>query len=195
LNKHGIDPTTITRNYEVTKPSQGDDGVSTQILDKNDLEISISLSKVWNTDDEYYLSLNWNWGDQDWDDWGEGPWDILGFAWNNDDWYLPDDDFYTDNKVRYKKSDTTGIAFEFNDPDGDGGAQFYIDAYVHTRGDADPDARQIFADYWHTYSNSQVTSVTISSTDIQITVEDGTKKWHTDTDQSGDRLVISQADA
>ena len=191
LRARGFGVAGVDRTYTVRK---GD--VSTQKLDEADLSISISLADACYGGGQYWADLYWDWADSDWDDGGEAPADIAGFHWDSQDWYVADDDYYTDGAVSYRKSGPEGVAFDFDDSAGDGGDNHSCTCMVRTKDDSiDPYARQVFADYIHTYSNVTISGVGISTSGLTVNLSDESEKWHTDTDQSGSRLVISQGDA
>ncbi len=182
--------------------SNEQDGVSTQKLDKADLEIGLSLTE--NCNENFYGKVTWNWGDNDYDDIGDDPKDNIGMSWKEDSWYVPADGAYGGKYIAnvsdYDYS-ANGISMRYSDGNdlevfGAGGAERWIAADLRKPSDAyDPGARQLWAVYNHCWAGGSIKSVSISFGAISATFDTSAKQWDKGTDQNGDKLILSEADA
>lgn len=194
LRKNNFSIATREKSYTVPRSSGSDDGFSTQYLDRNDLNISIDITKYAN-EEKYSFSLWWDWSREGIDDWGEPPRDIVGFYWEDSDWDVADAALYTSSKVYFEGFSDTHSSFEFNDSEGDGGAEFYAYIDLIPVGSSSPSYRQVGGEYTHTYDGVKINSVSGGfPAGISLDLSNNNKQWDNSYDENGDPLLISQSD-
>lgn len=194
LRNHGFSIAGKQKTFEVEKPADSSGGISIQKLDRNDLWIEIDISK-YHQQQKYTAELWWHWGNQDIDDWGEPPRDIVGFYWEDSDWNLATASAYTSTHVYFNGFSDTHTSFEFNDSKGDGGATKYCMSDLTPAGSASPSAREIGAEYIHTYDSISWDNIIGGFPwGLSGTFSNPNKTWDTQADQNGDPLTVSQAD-
>jgi hypothetical protein len=211
LSKNGLAVRESSQRYTVTQLTDEEKGPGPQYLDKADLLMSIVMAAPrWefdcSDDTVFFFNLDFDWSEQDLDDWGEDPKDVVSLGWNNDYFYIPSydsssPDIYKPTKTQsdymeYKKSDTTGIAWEFADEDGDGGMghenHHRVGVGLKSTGYDNLEARQVVGDYWHLYEGSGIQSISFSTSgDVSVTVSSDTGKWHSDQNQGDEGGRVS----
>jgi hypothetical protein len=146
--------------------------------------------------DAWDVFLQWNWKNQDADDWGEAPKDQVGIAYEENHYYFNSDEEwhsndYTDIATFSTTGETGGITWEFQDPYGDDGDNYYGEIIARYNQDDVSEERQIEADYTHTW-DGVIDSIELGFPQI-ITVswdqEGGAYECRDQYD--GDPLVIS----
>lgn len=177
-------------------PDQNGGGVSTLALDKADCSLQLTLTCFSDYVDYIYADLYWEHdvGYNSYDnDAGEQPYDIVGLSYEERDYDLVSDSWYGGNSTSKRKYNNSGVAFnycdaccrEYKDETGDcspQGESFTISDYCGMRikpdETSDPDYRDVYADYWHTYQTVVVEGVSISSSgDVSVTISNEEKKW------------------
>lgn len=196
LRKHNIPVTSTKNDYTMLTP-QNNDGISTQYLDKNDLRIYLTMSKIgaekWDT------FIQWEWEKQDAGDWGEGPWDQIGLAWDDSHYFFDNDEVFSANKTDYRSSQiaggTGGIVWSFNDPDGDGGDAYYGEVYTRYGANNVAGPRQIKGEYVHTYQGGIDMLQVGFPSGVTVIWNDSGESWSTSQQQTdGDPLIVSPRD-
>lgn len=196
LRKHGIPVSSIKNHYTVLTP-QNSDGISTQRLDKNDLRIYMTLSKIGY--EKWDAFIQWHWGKQDWNDWGEGPWDQVGLVWDDSHYFFDNDEVFSANKTDYRSAqiagDTGGVCWSFNDPDGDGGEAYYGEVYLQYGANNVAGPRQVKGEYVHTYQGG-IDAIELSyPAAITIVWNGNGESWRTSQQPTdGDPLIVSPRD-
>lgn len=194
LRENGFSIAGQEKEFTVQKSSSSSGGYTIQKLDRNDLWIELDISK-YHSEEKYTAELWWNWGNQDIDDWGEPPRDIVGFYWEDSDWNLATASLFTSNHVYFNGFSGTHTAHEFNDSEGDGGANKYCMSDLTPAGSSSPSAREIGAEYIHTYDSITWSNVTGGFPwGLSATFSNPNKKWEMNYDQNDDALLVSQAD-
>ncbi|KZN24991.1 hypothetical protein A4G99_00120 [Haladaptatus sp. R4] len=194
-----------TNDMTISVPvdSGTESGLSTQKLDKNDLEIGISLSTGC-YHDEFYSKVTWNWGNNDWDDYGDDPKDNIAMSWKENSWYVPADQAwgssYIANANDYDYS-ANGISMRYSDGKdmglpGDTSGERWIAATLKKPSDEyNAGARQVWGVYNHCYAGGAIKSVSIGFGIVSATFDTSAKQWYKGTDENGNKLILSEADA
>lgn len=213
LKNHGFGVATDDSAYIV-----GNSDVSTNYLDKADLEIYFTLSSgnCTSYDDNYYADINWKWS-KDWDDQGETPRDQIGIRWDDTHLLLPNeggDEYYSDNyeynyctngglcysgqASQYSHSGGEGIVFGYMDRGSAAdGNHHYGGCKLRKISDQDNQNIQLRGDYEHNWS-STVDSIGISYGGLTVTYADsGDHSWQVDRKQdgSGERIATNLSEA
>lgn len=192
--------TWVTRTYTVDK---GDDGPSTEKIDRSDLDISMLMSvDCYGDPDKYYVDLSWSYDSI----YTENPEDFAALIWDHNWWdlYYPDsysESFSTSDYVTYKEGTFAGDGPAFAVDDWNGYDDYlWCGAYITPLGDYSSTQRRVYGRYTHTWSSVEVESVSVGMSttgpSLSVSLSDNTKKWQTDTEQDGDTpLYLHQNDA
>lgn len=188
---------------------QSSDGVSAQKLDQADCTLSMTMTIYTNIGDtDPFVDLDWehtvSYTLLD-NDVGERPYDIVGLSWEQRDYDLKSDSWYGGNSTWKRKYSNDGVAFNYDDAacveyeDATGsctpqGETFTIrdscGCQVIPDETSDASLRTVYADYWHTYKQTEITSVSISSSgEVSVTLSDNTYRWLREDDISEDEAV------
>ncbi|MFQ3319001.1 MAG: hypothetical protein ACI80F_001061 [Natronomonas sp.] len=197
LEKHDVYGETKNQIYSPDK------GITTKKVEKSELDINITLLEDCDTD-EYYAELSWEYENNPW---GEPPQDGVGLAYDSDWWKLAYDNIYdttsTSTYVEPKEEwgydfEGPGYAVEDQYAAGDSTESYhYAGVYLVEREDSvDPSDREIQGNYVHTWDEIDITGGSVGfPAGISLSVSENDKKWDTKTEQDGDLLRISQAEA
>lgn len=195
-----------TKDLRFTAPWDVSEGeVSAQKLDQADCNLEMTMIIYKDYPEKPWIDLNWehtvSYTLSD-NDAGEPPYDIIGLSFEQRDYDLVSGSWYGGNSTEKRNYNNYGVSFnycdaccrEYEDATGDctpEGETFTIrdscGMRVVTDETSDPSLRTVYADYWHTYKDITIESVTISSSGhVSVTVSDETKKWLKETDISED---------
>lgn len=188
----GVGTTDISRTVGGQASS---DGFTTNQYDKSEWNAYLTITQQCDGSgaiERYTVDFSWSFDDSFGD---EIPADVAGIAWEGSDWVLKNDDYYSsDHHVNYAKSNPYGIAFTYEEYNGDPTALHGCGAYLEPDNDSSADHRQVFADYWHTFQDVDY-SISISSGGVGISANPETDVVLWDRDHNQNRLVVSEADA
>lgn len=196
LRNHGFGVAKASHTYTVTKVDSSNDGVSTQTLDRNDLDITLYLFVDSSDYSRYIADLSWDWSRQDADDWGEPPDDVVGFYWEDADWNISSAAEYYTNRVFFHGFNSESTQWRFNDEFGDDGSLYYCATALRPHESMPSSDREVGANYIHTYATTDLQEVSGGfPKGVSATLANNDKKWKTAVDEDGDPLVVSQDEA
>lgn len=175
-----------------TDSGDSDEGIGTLKLDKADCSHQLTMT-TYNDTDYLYADLYWE-HEVSYDLWnnevGEVPDDIIGTTFEGRDYDIVPDDWNSGDTTTEYKNDHNGIVFKYCDAccenyDGgcpDSGNTYTTSDYCGTMlqvdATSDSDLRKVYTDYWHTYKDVVVESVSIGSDGtLGVSLSDETKKW------------------
>lgn len=206
LRHRGIDVQSTTRRYQLPMEDEGEVGVQHWYPDE--LDISITISAPGCTGDEYYVDLTWSYINNTGDNHvgGEIPLDIAGLYWDPNWWDLTSKDtsqsFTSSNYVSYRDGSFDGDGPAFNVDDlsiygHDETDTWYCGAYLVPLGDFTTSERRVYGEYCHTWSNVEITNVSVSyPAGVSVSVDNVNHRWYTDTEKGGSPLLyVHQNDA
>jgi hypothetical protein len=193
LRKHDIPVFSTQTEYTVRRP-QKNDGVSTQYLDENDLRIYLAFSEI--NYGKWDAFIQWQWGKQDLDDWGEAPRDQIGLVWDDSHYFFDNDEVFSDKLTDYNSAQIVGsqggIGWSFNDVDGDSAEPFFGEVYLRYGVSSVPGRRQVKGEYVHTYQG-EIDGINVGfPSGVTVKWNDNGESWQTSQQPTdGDPLIVS----
>lgn len=196
LERHDVYGETKNVSYTINK------GFTTQSIDKNELDINISLLEDCDTS-EYYAELAWEYSGGT----GEAPKDGIGIVYDSSWWKLAYDNIWDTTSVSGYVDPEEEWGFNFEGPGyscndyraAKDSTQSYHHAgvYLLERDESvDSSDREIQGSYAHNWHDVNVQSVSVGyPSGVSMNVSDETYLWETKTENDGDLLRLSQADA
>jgi len=171
-------------------PAENDGEISTQEIDMADTTLQMTMTIYTGPGNSGYPYVDLYWEHDITYSSGESlpavPDDIVGLTYEERDYDLVDESWYGGNSTDKRRTDNAGVAFnyteaacrEFEDagvkcePFGESFTIYdYCGMQVIPDETEDASLRQVYADYWHTYEQTTIQSVSISSAgDVSVTL-------------------------
>lgn len=207
LQYQGAEIATMDLNFSSLwrEPEQQDSDVSTQKLHEADCSLEMTVTKYmdgkgsngfgsysyphvdlyWEHSVDYSMPAN---------ETGELPDDIIGLTFENTDYDIKDGSWYHGDGTSKRERHANGVVFEYEDwniteakEGNDGDIPSLGDTYtlsdyagmqVIPDQTSDPSMRRVFANYVHTYKETEIKNVSVSSAgEVTVTVGNQNKKW------------------
>ncbi|MFC4451691.1 hypothetical protein [Halorussus aquaticus] len=204
LNQRGVQTTGFSETVMVPYPtSDGDDDVSTQKYDRYESTVSFSRSEVHSNGDLEYVAINFDVDNKagDLDDYGEGPPDNIGIAFDDShyDRYYGDDEwiqygnYLNDPPDVNSKDPNHGAVADWHDGnDGDNSAWFQI--WVVPKSGTTTSSRELEFDYAHTWYQGDLEGVSFGSGGgLGFTFSTETKRWDIERSHTAEQLTDGES--
>lgn len=179
LNKEGVECFTYDQTVVMNKGGDSSGMVSTNRLAREELTVRLSYSEF---KDYVGVDMDWEHNTSYIRDYGYGPRDIAGITFNSDDYKATQD---RDSWVYYDTSNVRDPQFSLSKDKDSGASASYADGkdtdatgffgvYLEPQGTGQ---RSLGFDYVHTWNNTTIESVTVSTSGIGVTVANSEKRW------------------
>jgi len=151
----------------------------------HNLDFDISCAS--NDTDNEVLTIKWSWDEEFYKYPGaEDPVDIAGFWWDDRKWNLVTANYYTSVSVEFNKAHSKdnyrGMTFKFYDKSakhhGNSDETYYAKIEISPRDGWTENERNVYCDYYHTWNDTYIDALGVSTDGIYVDLGNDDKKWH-----------------
>jgi hypothetical protein len=187
IRNHGGDVVASDKQFLIKRESDGSDGPSTDRVTHDDVSLRTTLSDYGNGLLYVDLEFDVKFSHRD----GDKPKDPIGLGWEERE-YDYDDYHYEADSVDWGQFHTHGVHFLYRDEDDDCFCEQTHNVGCRiSREKGTPESRHVNSSFWHTWHDTELSSVSINSSgSVTFSLSDEEKKWES---PAQDR--VNEADA